>query len=211
MCCCKSNKSHRELSAKVQSTDGYLNTQDCDLMFKEFKEGLIEDFMRSLPYNSTQFQHKFMIHITTCQKKILQELRNYKKPLEESNKILVLFQTKCKALEGYFRVLNDFKSLLITKDLKIRLLEDYIMGNLNKEELIRSYFKEVKGSYELQGCKEINELIVNEDPEAIYELIEIQYNQSVQHLKVQYKEIIESEPLDLEIYNATVGQLGVLQ
>lgn len=211
ICCCKSEKSHRVLSARVQSTDGYLTTQDYDLLYQEFKESLIKDFMESLPYNSTQFQQKFMTHIAAGQKKIMQELRKYKKTTGEINKFLELFRTKCKALEGYFRVLNDFKSLLIVKDVKIRLLEDFVMGNLNKEELIRLYYKEVKGSYELLGCKEINELITFEDPETIFELIENQYYENFEHLKNQYKEIIETEPLDLEIYNATVGQLEVIQ
>ena len=209
ICCGKSTKRVQDLNVNVQSTEGSGPNLDLDLYYKEFKMYLIGDFFKSLPFSSTQFQHKFMTEIETLQKRMLNELIDLKKHPGKIHKTLSLFRKKCKALEGYLGYINDLKSIGNLKDVKTRLLREFVDGNKDTQALIYSYYKEVRGSYELQGCNELKEIFSSHDPGSMFELIEFQCSQSISKLRDSYKELFETEPIDQEIFELAIGQVHI--
>lgn len=206
ICCGKSSKAVQDLNANIQSTEGYGPNQDLDLYYNEFKMFLIGDLFNSLPFSSTQFQHKFMTEIETIQKRMLNELISIRKNSGEIRKTLNFFGRKCKALEGYLRYINDFKSIENLKNVKIKLLKEFLDRNKDTQALIYQYYKEVRGSYELQGCKELKQIFSYRDAESMIELIEFQYSQGINNIKDLYKGLFEIEPIDQEIFELAKSQ-----
>jgi hypothetical protein len=152
--CCKSkSKSNINPNIRVLPTDGHATHCDLDLIFNDFKNFLLNTGINLLPMDSNSLQKLFKTQIQISQQNILQDFPNSIKYSSSFRKNLHFFEAKCRGLEVYLRYLNDYKSLILLRDLKTKYAELLTKGTEEKKIILNKYYKEIKGSYTLQGYR----------------------------------------------------------
>jgi hypothetical protein len=202
--CCKS-KSKILPTVKIQSTDGQRTHCDLDLIYQDFKTFILTRGLSMLPLDSNSLQKLFDTQIKVSKQNILQDYKDKSRFSSSFNNNLQFFEAKCRALEGYIRYLNDYKSLILLRDLKIKYVEQISNGFSDREQVLGLYYKEIRGSYILQGYSELNDLIAAQDFEEMNEIIMQQYREAAIKLKKRYEDIEKFQVIDDEVYLKTLG------
>jgi hypothetical protein len=202
--CCRS-KSKINPIIKVLSTDGYATHYDLDLIFIDFKQFLLNTGISLLPMNSNSLQKFFETRIQISKQNIIQDFPDTVKYTSNFLKNLQLCEAKCRGLEVYLRYLNDYKSLILLRELKTKYSQEFIKGMTEKTMILNNYYKEIRGSYTLQGYSELVTVLKAENLNQMNHIIEMQYQEEVNKLRARYKAIERFNVIDDEVYLKTLG------
>ena len=157
-----------------------------------------------LPMDSNSLQKLFKTQIQISEQNILQDFPNASKHSSSFRKNLYFFEAKCRGLEVYLRYLNDYKSLTLLRDLKTKYAELLAGGIEEKKIILNKYYKEIKGSYTLQGYNELVTVLNAEGQDEMQEIIQAQYQEEFEKLRKRYEDIEKIEIIDDEVYLKTL-------
>ena len=202
--CCRS-KSKINPIIQVLSTDGYATYCDLELIFNDFKHFLLSTGINLLPMSSNSLQKLFEARIQISKQNILQDFPDAVKYSSSFRKNLQLCEAKCRGLEVYLRYLNDYKSLIMLRDIKTKYSEEFTEGVSEKAIILNNYYKEIKGSYTLQGYSELVSVLQAGSLDKMTSIIEMQYQDEVKKLRRRYEAIEKINIIDHEIYLKTLG------
>lgn len=194
-----------KISTKIEPIDSQSILEVYNMIYNEFKEDLLESIPKALPCSNVALEKLIALKIYSHLSQFIYICNEKQIGLESLGEFIKLFECKGKALEGYFRYMNDYASMRRTHDVKACLVNEYFNEESNGQKIISKYYKLAKGTYELQGYEELKSLMKITDFDIIQEILAHQYEENMNRLKAMYKEIIFGNIIDKEIYEQTIG------
>lgn len=200
---------HRDKSIKTpsisQSTENsaVIKQIESEKHFQSFKQDLLRNQLPFFPICTIELKKNFIVKVEEYKDILRKELKNNGKDENYSARVLMFFQIKCKAIEGYFCYLNDLTSLQKVHLAKVMALKETAAGTCAEMEIKTVYYKHAKGSYQLQGYQELLAAI-EMGMEVMEEFVDRQYEENLFRLKAMYQDLFDSKVVDEDIYLATV-------
>ncbi|OMJ80512.1 hypothetical protein SteCoe_19208 [Stentor coeruleus] len=202
----KSNNSQKpvKINTKFEVLDFPCILEDYNTVYNEFKKDLLESIPPTLPCSNVALEKLIALKIYSHLSQFLYICNEKQIGLEALGEYIKLFECKGKAIEGYFRYMNDYASMRRTHDIKACLVNEYFNEESNGKKIVSKYYKLAKGTYELQGYEELKCLMKIMDIDIAHEILAHQYEENMNRLKAMYKEIIFGHIIDKEIYEQTI-------
>lgn len=194
-----------KISTKFEPIDSQSIIEVYNLVYNEFKEDLLESLPKTLPCSNVALEKLIALKIYSHLSQFIYICNEKQIGLEALGEFIKLFECKGKALEGYFRYMNDYASMKLAHDIKGELIEEYFTSEPSTQKIICKYYKHSKGTYELQGCQELKLLMNYTEKDLAEEALLHQYEENLYKLKALYKSLIFGEIIDEEIYRCTIG------
>ncbi|OMJ77468.1 hypothetical protein SteCoe_22946 [Stentor coeruleus] len=201
----KITQRHTKIPTRLDDIDSPKILEEYNLVYTDFKEDLLATVPKTLPCSSIVLEKLIVLKIYSHLSKFICICHEKQLKQQYLNEMSKLFEYKGRALEGYFRYMNDYASLKLTHDIKADLIEEYFGSEQSTQKIISKYYKQTKGTYELQGCEELKLLMKYTEKDLAQEALLHQYEENLYKLKALYKSLIFGEIIDEEIYRCTVG------
>ena len=189
-----------DLSRHYEAQRRKIIEAELERSFRLFKEDIFANFDKVIPCSDIEFARYLADAYAEHDRKFISECKTKRLSKSDTERGANIFSFKCRALEGYFRYLNDLESLRICFDVKKRIIDHYIKNHANLDELIGIYHKDIKGTYSLQGLEELKSLLSENEIE-MERFLFLQYEDSFSHLKSIYAELLNSDIIQLEVYH----------